>query len=385
MKKDATSLVARVMKTANHRAPCAVAIFLGLLLNPDSVKSQTWEQTIVAANREGKVVIYGPPGADLRDALTKGFQKKYPDIKIEYTGGANPQLTPKLVTEAQAGLHVADVHIGGTTSPVAELLPRNILAPLHPFLVGPEASNPSKWKGGKYEFADEAGKQILVFALLAHPGYAYNKNTVDASSVKSWKELLNPKWKGKMSMWDPRRPGAGLAMAAFAYFSEELGPEYLRQLFKQDIVYHASEGARQALEWVASGKYPINLATSTRQATELIAKGLPIELAKAALLKEGTWLTPGGSAVMVVNGAPHPNAVKVYLDWLLSREAQLAHSKAIDHKSLRVDVPSDFIHPALVPQEGGKYVDYDYKEAYQRKKATEITDFVTIEIAKVNR
>jgi ABC-type Fe3+ transport system substrate-binding protein len=88
---------------------------------------------------------------------------------------------------------------------------------------------------------------------------------------------------------------------------------------------------------------------------------------------------------MVVNGAPHPNAVKVYLDWVLGYEAQLAHSKAIDHTSLRTDVPFDFIHPALVPQEGGKYVDYDYKEAYQVKKGTEITDFVTREIAKLGK
>jgi hypothetical protein len=70
---------------------------------------------------------------------------------------------------------------------------------------------------------------------------------------------------------------------------------------------------------------------------------------------------------------------------MLGYEAQLAHSKAIDHTSLRMDVPSDFIHPALVPQPGGKYVDYDYKEAYQVKKGTEITDFVTKEIAKLGK
>lgn len=344
------------------------SVFLAIFFVAASAHAEVWQETVAAAKREGKVVVYGPPGTHIREALTRGFQKKYPDISVEYTGGANPQLTPKLIHEAQAGAITADLHIGGTTSPIAELMPRNILAPVQPFLVGPESSDSSKWRDGKYEFADEARKLILVFALIAHPGLAYNPKLVNGSAIKSWKELLQPRWKGKMSMWDPRRPGAGLAMSAFAYFSEELGPNYLRELFKQEVAFHSSENARQALEWVASGRYPMNLATSTRTATDLIAKGLSIELGKAPSMKEGTWLTPGGSALMVVRGAPHPNAAKVYLDWLLGREAQLDHSKAIEHVSLRMDVPFDFIHPALVPREGESTLTMTTKRRIRRGK-----------------
>lgn len=349
-----------------------------------SFAAETWAEVIAAAKKEGKVVVYGPPGAHIRDALTKDFLTKYPEIQVEYTGGSNPQLTPKLVNEAKAGLRIADIHLGGTASPITELMPLNILAPIQPFLIGPEARDAKKWRGEKFEFADKAGKYVVVLAMLAHPGFAYNPKLVDVNSIKSWKDFLQPRWKGKLSMWEPRRPGAGLALAAFAYNSQEvgLGKEYLSQLFRQQVVFHASENDRQALEWVASGKFPINLATSTRTGQELIAKGLPIAYGRAGAFPEGTWTTPGSASVTVITGAPHPNATKVYLDWLLSKDAQASWSKASGYPSLRLDVPTKHVPSQMLLREGERYV-ADYKEIYVTGQKDEVMQWVIEETRRL--
>jgi iron(III) transport system substrate-binding protein len=350
----------------------------------NSSPAEDWSQVLAAAKKEAKVAVYGPPGGHIREALTKGFQAAYPEIIVEYTGGSNPQITPKIINEFKAGLRIADIHIGGTASPITELMPLNILAPVPPFLVGPEAQDATKWRSRKLEFADKAGKYVMVMAILAHPGFAYNPKLVDAHSIKSWKDFLQPKWKGKLSMWDPRRPGAGLALAAFAYNSQNvgLGKEYLSQLFRNKIVFHASENDRQALEWVASGRIPINLATSTRTGQQLIEKGLSIAYGRAGAFPEGTWTTPGSASVAVINEPPHPNATKVYLNWLVTKDAQLVWSKATGYPSLRVDVPTQHVPSQMVPQEGERYV-ADYKEEYVTAQRDEVMRWVISETRKL--
>jgi ABC-type Fe3+ transport system substrate-binding protein len=92
-------------------------------------------------------------------------------------------------------------------------------------------------------------------------------------------------------------------------------------------------------------------------------KGLPIELFGSAALQEGGVISASNGTIMVPRNAPHSNAAKVYLDYLLSREAQHAWSKATGLTSRRLDVPSDHIPEVLVPKEGVKYLE-DYKEPF---------------------
>jgi iron(III) transport system substrate-binding protein len=338
-------------------------------------RAAEWRQVVDAARREGKLSIYGPPGDAVQEALVQGFKERYPEITVEYTAGNNTQLAPKVLTEASAGLHLADIHIGGTDAPMLQLLPAGVLDPVPPYLVGPDSSDASKWRDGRFEFADTLGEYVLVPAVLTHPGLAYNPNLVDLSGVKSWRELLDPKYQGKMSWWDPRRSGAGFAMAGFLLYNEQLGKDVLEQLLSQNVTFYPADSNIQALQWVANGRAPINLAVSTNIATSFIERGLPIKLAHAATWKEGTWLTSGSSSISVLKHAPHPNALRVYLDWHLGREAQLAYSKAITYASLRRDVPTDHLNPAVVPEEGVQYFK-DYKQEYQERRAREVPQTV---------
>jgi len=74
-------------------------------------------------------------------------------------------------------------------------------------------------------------------------------------------------------------------------------------------------------------------------------------------------LTAGFGSVVLIQRAPHRNAVKVYLNWLLSKDGQLEWSKASGYLSRRLDVPRDHLDPVLIPQEGARYQP-NYKEEY---------------------
>jgi iron(III) transport system substrate-binding protein len=231
--------------------------------------------------------------------------------------------------------------------------------PLLPLLVGPEARDLSKWTGGKLDFADRAEQYNLVIANIVKAPLAYNPRLVSPGEIKSYKDLLDPKWKGKIVMYDPRSAGVGLAGIQFFYTKEGLGKPFIQQLLSQNLTFSRED--RQILDWVVHGQYPIALGPPDKTMAEMKSKGITIELLGTEDIAEGSYLTAGVASVGVVNRAPHPNAVKVYLDYLLSAEAQLAFSKAIGYPSRRLDVPTDHLPDFVVPKPGVVY-DQNYKE-----------------------
>ena len=180
--------------------------------------------------------------------------------------------------------------------------------------------------------------------------------------LRSYWDLLNPKLSGKIVMRDPLTAGPGLATATFWYAEGALGKEFMQKLFTQQKVIFSGDD-RQMLEWVARGEYLVAAAPSELQANGLKSKGLSIELVRAEQFKEGSYLTAGFGSVVLIQRAPHPNAVKVYLNWLLSKDGQLEWSKASGYLSRRLDVPRDHLDPVLIPQEGARYQP-NYKEEY---------------------
>jgi iron(III) transport system substrate-binding protein len=323
-----------------------------------------WNKTIAAAKQEGKIVIMGPAGTDVRDAFTQGFQKKYPEIQVDFNGMAGAQVAPKLLNELSASVYRTDLVIAGTITAIESLIPANAIVPVQPFLVGPESQDLTKWRGGKFDFSDNAEKFNLVFGNRLQVAFVYNRDLVPSGKIKSWKDFLNPEWKGKLAMLNPARAGASQGWVTFWYIKESqgFGKNFMRQLFTtQEIVMTNDE--RQLLDFVARGRYPIAIGPSGTQAFEMKKKGLPVELFGSAALEEGGVISASNGTVMVPRNAPHSNSVKVYLDYLFSREGQHAWSKATGLTSRRRDVPSDHIPDVLVPKEGVTYL-ADYKEPF---------------------
>jgi iron(III) transport system substrate-binding protein len=215
--------------------------------------------------------------------------------------------------------------------------------------------------GGQFDYADTAGLHNLVFSTYVNPALAYNPSLVSPSEVRSYRDLLNPKWKGRIAMYDPRAAGAGLATVTFLYATPELGRDYLDQLMTQELVF--SRDDRQVLDWVVRGQRAMAMAPGLHVAADMRSKGIAIEFLGAENIQEGTYVSAGVGSVGVVNRNPHPNATRVYLDWLLSYDGQLAFSRAAQYVSRRLDVPTDHLPSHMVPKPGVSYQE-NYKEQY---------------------
>lgn len=339
------------------RARPLLALFFvacSLIFAASVTNAQTeWEKIVAAAKREGRVGVIGPQGIEIREALTRGFQKKYPEIQVEFSGMQGVQIAPKLLIELRAGKNTTDIVVTGTTTILEALIPESAVVPVHPFLVGANACDESAWRGGKFQFADNAGRYDLVMTAYVKAPFIYNPTLVNPSEFKSWKDLLNPKWKGKIVLRDPTGAGGGLGNATFWYTHKELGKEYIRALFSQSPTVVRDD--YQTLNFVGQGKYPLAIGQGDVQTNEYIGKGLPIRYMTPESLKEGTYLTAGNGTFAVIRGAPHPNALKVYIDYLLSREGQLEWSKGAGFASFRRDVPRDHVLGILVPKDDTEY------------------------------
>jgi ABC-type Fe3+ transport system substrate-binding protein len=249
-----------------------------------------------------------------------------------------------------------DLLIQGTTTVITGLMSVKAVIPIRAYLVGPNTRDQSVWFNKKFSFADDAEQYNMVMSVYILPPFVYNPTLVSPEEINSWRDLLAPKWKSKMAARDPRLAGGGLAIATFLYANPKLGKEYIQKLYgSQDIA--VSRDDRQLLDFVGQGKYPIAIGPSEVLAKEFIAKGLPVRQFNPEALQEGALTTAGNSAISIPKNPPHPNALKVYLDYLLSKEGQTEWSKANGFASLRQDVPRDHVSKNLIPKEGVQYLD----------------------------
>ncbi len=353
-----------------------ISIMVGLLASSTALAAQSstsWEQILAAAKKEGVVSVIGPQGSEMRDAMTLAFKKKYPDIKIEFQGVASGTLGPKLIAELAAGRSSTDVLVLGTTMALETLLPAKVLVSIKPWLSGPNTQDPSKWRGGKLYFSDNAQSYNLVFSNYLKTPFTYNPQLVSGADFKSWKDLLEPKWQGKIALRDPTISGGGLGIATLWYTHEGLGKDFMRKFFALKGMVMLRDD-RQMLDFCARGKYPVVIGPSEVLTYEFIGRGLPLKHLNPETLKEGTYITAGNGSLAIPRSAPHPNALRVYVDFLLSPEGLLEFSKASGFASLRRDVPKDHVQDILVPKEGMPYPDLSSEKYVNMRE--EVVEFI---------
>lgn len=332
-----------------------LVLFVGLAATawPQTAWQKEWAKVEAAAEREGQVNIAGPPGDLYRVSLTDAFQKKYPKIRMEFNGASGRDHMPRLTRERQAGVFNWDIYIGGPSSALEALKPIGAFDPLRPELILPETFDDTKWHDGfSAGFMDAEEKLLYAYDGTVTDVLHVNWDFVSPKEFKSLKELLDPKWVGKIAWEDPRQEGAGLN-AAFL-LSLSYGDDFLKKLLRdQRIVF--TRDRRQLTEWVVRGRYPIGIALPTDLLKEFQEKGVGKNVKP---LDDSTFtesLIPGFGAVGVMSRRPHPNAAKVYLNWLLSKEGQTSWvTKTGTRNSRRLDVAAGNPDNAMKPNK--KYI-----------------------------
>jgi iron(III) transport system substrate-binding protein len=305
-----------------------------------------WERIVAGAKKEGRLNMVGPRGGERRQVLAEAFSKRF-GIEVEYLPAGGFEVPPRVQRERQAGLYLWDVFIAGTTTLFKGLHPAGALDPIEPALILPEVKEPKNWRGGTLPFFDKKGIGLSV--LRGSGQYLFiNTSMVKAEEFKSWRDLLNPKWKGKIVVGrDPRVAGYGNATFKFFFTDRNLGPDFVRELVKQDVKFLRDD--RISAQWLAHGKYAICIC-SDLETQRLMEQNLPISAIDGRQLKEGTHVTSAFANVALANRAPHPHAAQLYVNWVLTREVGLAFSKSADFPSMRADVPTDHVKPWSIPE-----------------------------------
>ncbi|HET8562395.1 MAG TPA: extracellular solute-binding protein [Candidatus Binatia bacterium] len=306
-----------------------------------------WNEALNAAKKEGKVAVITDVTAAIRDALMIPFQEKY-GITVDLFGALGREVPPRIAAERKAGRYLWDVFVHGTTTGLESMIPMGAFDPLDPALILPDVKDPKFWRGGM-EFLDP-NKMLLTMTPFQRGTIFYNPKLVNPKEFKSHKDLLDPKWKGKLILDDPRRAGPGQATFTFFYLHPELGPDFIRALGKQQITI--MKDFAQEVDAIGQGRYPVLIGTADFVAIARAKQGVPVAIIDPRQLKEGTDVSPANGALALFNKAPHSNAAKIYINWLLSKEGQTGFARASGYVSARADVPTDHTEPWRVPQPG---------------------------------
>jgi iron(III) transport system substrate-binding protein len=281
----------------------AMAAFFTMALSPalmSPVFSATAgnEALIEAARREGELVYYASMNLAEANAIIGEFEKRYPFIKVKLNRTGSEKLLAKVMTEYRTKKLPADViqtvefsmHLFNRAGVLSQYIPQANL------------QYPNEFK--------EAGFWTTVY----YNPYvvAYNSKLVPRQMApKSYEDLLDPKWKGKMMMDGTK---ADWFAGILQIMGQERGLKYMRDLAKQQP--SPREGHELLAQLVAAGEGLMDINIPIASVERMKERGAPID-----------WANVGTApAIMVGIGissqAAHPNAAKLYIDFALSREGQ---------------------------------------------------------------
>jgi iron(III) transport system substrate-binding protein len=324
------------MNAPAHRLVLATLVCLtvaGVLAPAKAGEAYTADPKLIeAARKEGEVVLYTTLIVDqVVRPMIKAFRAQIPGIEVKFVRTDSPQQVVKLITEGRAGRVQADIwHLSDGVAPLKQA---NLVAPL---------DLPSA-RGLPAELIDPKGDWVAT--NLSTRSLAYNTQLVPADKVPhTHKDLLDPRWKGQF-VWHPTSiaGGYGFIGVVLKSMGDENGTRYLRALAKQNIV-PLPVAARAVLDRVIAGEYAMGLDMNSSHAVISAALGAPVRFVP---------LDPVTMTMQIAGisrGAPHPNAARLFLDFMISRAGQEVFAD-VDYIPMRPDVAAK--SPEVKPDQGG--------------------------------
>ena len=271
---------------------------------------------IEGAKKEGELVIYGTTDLRQSNLINEKFQAKYPFINVKLNRLTSDNLYPRVIAETRSGKFLAD------------LLQNNAIG-MHFLRKGNFLGRYVSPEEGAYgkEFKDSG---FWVTSSMNVHVIGYNTRNVARNQLpKSWEDLLGPTWTGRL-MVSPREQWFGWMLQVMG---KEKGLNYMRALAKQKPAVRRESTAMRA-QLVLAGEGDIDLDSTYSVLTPLMKRGAPVN-----------WTTLGPALVVPVGygltaKAPHPNAAKLFLDFVLSQEGQ-RQVLTFERQSARADLAQE--------------------------------------------
>ena len=296
------------------------ALVAGLVTAGDA---QTPNRHLEAARKEGKVVWYTSLVLPSAERVAKLFETAYPDVKVEVHRTGSQRILQRVMQELQANIKNVDVVHTSDAGHYVLLKEKKLLAKYTP--AGVDAFPAGfKDKDGYYY-----GLRATVNAIT------YNTKVVSAAEApKTWKDLLDPKWKGKMVTAHPGYSGV-IATHVLALVHLH-GWDYFKQLAQNQLMLVQS--ANDPSTVVSSGERVVAVNGGEYSAYQLKKKGNPLEIVYP---KEGVPLVVSPTAI--TSFAPHPSAARLFTDFTFTREVQqvMADSEGLYTGHPDVTYPAD--------------------------------------------
>jgi iron(III) transport system substrate-binding protein len=302
-------------------APLRAVALLAALALASAAHAQ--DSRVEAARKEGKVVWYTSLALPSAERVAKLFETAYPGVKVEVHRTGSERILSRVMQELQANIKNADVVHTSDAGHFVLLKSKNLLMRYAP-------SGVDSFPAG---FKDRDG---FYFGLRATVSViAYNTRAVSAAEApRTWKDLLDPKWKGKMVTAHPGYSGV-IATHVLALVNQ-FGWEYVKQLAQNRLMLVQSAVDPSGV--VASGERAVAANGGEYTFYQTRKKGNPIEIVYP---KEGVPLVVSPTAI--TSFAPHPNAAKLFTDFSFSREVQqvMADSEGLYTGHPEVRYPAD--------------------------------------------
>ena len=293
----------RMTPIARGSVLLAAAVFFTAAAHAEApAPSAVTPALIAAAQKEGKVAFYTSVDLQVAEQLGKAFEKKYPGITAQVERSGAERIYQRITQEYGSNIHAVDVVDSSDAGNLVDYKSRGWLTPYVP-------ADVARWPAAQ---RDPDGTYAADRATLSVIGYN-TKLIKPADAPKSYADLLDPKWKGKIVKAHPGY--SGNIMTATFELSHVLGWDYFKKLAAQHIMQVQS--STEPPKKLALGERPVMFDGNEYNALILQAGGAPIQMVYPT---EGTPLVAGAAGIF--KAAPHPNAARLFLDFLMSKDGQ---------------------------------------------------------------
>jgi iron(III) transport system substrate-binding protein len=295
-----------------------------------------WSEIVEAARQEGVVSCACPPRPDYTKLIKDSFEQANPGIQVEASPATLPDIWARVEKEQEAGQYLWDVYMFGPTIEMMALKNKGGFDSFRDYMVGPDIGEESVWDGGwDAAFLDHEKRYIFAFWRNVVSQITINRDLLPSAQIHTTDDLLKPDYQGKLVWQDPRGGGIGVSFLTGAYHYK--GPDIVKQLLVDQQPMLVRGNAEMAEQVIRGGRQVSIGALSADTLVQYQQAGVPLKLEDVDL-EDIPSVSNAGLAPAVFKNSPHPNATKVFVNWLLSKPTQELLQREQNSNSTRKDV-----------------------------------------------